>query len=437
MADPLLTAAEKAIGLAKKAGAQGCFASMSRFRSVSVEVRDQKLEKVQESTDSSLSIELYVDGRYSSHSSNDLRAESLSQFVEEAVALTRALEVDKYRELPNAELFAKAHPDLKLFDPAVESEDVETRLDRAMEVNARVAGKDKVISASATVYGAYGQTGAVSSNGFSGMYSQSSTGLYANATLRGEGDKRPEDGFGMNTRHLANLESPKSIGDEALRRAHLRLGSKKGPTIKTTMVVDRHAAGSLIARLLGPASGYAVQQGRSMWADKIGKQLVSKKLSIMSDPLLEGANGSQPFDGEGIASFKMPVIQRGALENYFVGTYYARKMGIQPTTRSWGNIIVEPGKRDLDGMLRAVKKGVYVTSWLGGNADSTTGDFSFGLRGHLIEGGKIGAPVGEMNVTGNLLSLFNDLREVGSDPWEHSSLRVPTLAFNNVQFSGA
>lgn len=437
MPDPLLTAAQKVVELAEKAGASGSFVSMSRYRSVSVEVRDQKLEKVQESTDSSLGLELYVDGRYSRHSSNDLREAELEAFVEQAVALTRALEVDKYRQLPDPSLFASSHPDLQLHDPAVEAEDIETRLDRAMALNARLAGKEKVISASATVYGAYGQSGAVSSNGFSGIYSSSSTGMYANATLRGEGDRRPEDGFGMNTRHLAKLETPESIGDEALRRARLRLGSKKGPTAKTTMVVDRHAAGSLIARLLRPASGYSVQQGRSMWADKLGETLVSKKLTIVSDPLMKGAVGSRPFDGEGISAFRMPVIERGALKNYFVDTYYARKLGIEPTTGSWGNILVEPGKRDLDGILRAAKKGVYVTSWLGGNADSTTGDFSFGLRGHLIEGGKVGAPIGEMNVTGNLLGLFSDLREVGSDPWEHSSLRVPTLAFNDVQFSGA
>jgi PmbA protein len=59
------------------------------------------------------------------------------------------------------------------------------------------------------------------------------------------------------------------------------------------------------------------------------------------------------------------------------------------------------------------------------------------MRGHLIEGGKIGAPVGEMNVTGNLLELFSRLAEVGSDPWQFSATLVPTLVFDDVQFSGS
>ncbi|MGH1345598.1 MAG: TldD/PmbA family protein [Nannocystales bacterium] len=436
MPNTLLDGAELAVALAQEGGADGAFASMSRSRQVSLEVRDQELEKVQESTDTSLRLQVYVDGRYSVHGTNDLSPDALQVFVDEAVALTRALEVDAYRELPDPARYAHTQPALDLRDPAVESQSLEARLERAMALNARLAGKDKVISATASVFDGSGESGAVSSNGFAASYRSTSTGMHGNVTLRGEGDKRPEDGWGMYARHLATLQSPASIGDEAMRRARLRLGSKKGPTTKTTMVVSRDAAASLIVRLIGPASGGAVQQGRSMWAGKLGQQLVSEKLDIVSNPLIPGAVGSHPFDDEGAAAFEMPIIKNGALQHYFLNSYYARKLDTKPTTGRWGNIIVRPGKRDLDAIVSDVGTGVYVTSWLGGNADSTTGDFSFGLRGHLIEGGRVGAPVGEMNVTGNLLALFTDLQEVGSDPYEHSTLRVPTLVFRDVQFSG-
>ena len=59
------------------------------------------------------------------------------------------------------------------------------------------------------------------------------------------------------------------------------------------------------------------------------------------------------------------------------------------------------------------------------------------MRGHLVEKGKIGGPIGEMNVTGNLVDLFSKLAEVGSDPWPYSATLVPTLVFDGVQFSGA
>ena len=78
-----------------------------------------------------------------------------------------------------------------------------------------------------------------------------------------------------------------------------------------------------------------------------------------------------------------------------------------------------------------------MSSWLGGNADGTTGDYSLGIRGHKIENGKKGAPVSEMNITGNFLDLIKNLTAVGNDPNPYSALRTPTLVFEDVQFSGA
>jgi PmbA protein len=88
-------------------------------------------------------------------------------------------------------------------------------------------------------------------------------------------------------------------------------------------------------------------------------------------------------------------------------------------------------------LLEEAGEGVYVTSWLGGNADGTTGDFSLGLRGHLIENGAIGRPVGEMNVTGNLRTLFTRLEAVGNDPYPYATILAPSLLFSGVDFSGA
>ena len=102
-----------------------------------------------------------------------------------------------------------------------------------------------------------------------------------------------------------------------------------------------------------------------------------------------------------------------------------------------GTLPVLPGDSSLAELLGEVGDGVYVTSWLGGNADSTTGDFSLGLRGHMIEGGKIGRPVGEMNVTGNLKDLFSRIELIGNDPYPYSTTLAPSMVFSGVDFSGA
>ncbi|WP_419591187.1 metallopeptidase TldD-related protein, partial [Thiolapillus sp.] len=108
-----------------------------------------------------------------------------------------------------------------------------------------------------------------------------------------------------------------------------------------------------------------------------------------------------------------------------------------PTTGSRSNLLMKPGSSSLKDLLAAAGEGIYVTSWLGGNADNTTGEFSLGLRGHLIRNGKIAEPVGEMNVTGSLKELFGNLVALGNDPWPYSSLRAPSMMFEGVSFSGA
>lgn len=429
--------AADSVALAKKSGANDVWAGASRSRSVSFRVREGVLEEVKDSTSRSLSLRLFVDGRYSTHTTTDLRADRLSGFVAEAVALTRALQPDKYRVIADPALFA-GRPDagsLELIDPAIAKLDRSRRIDRCQTMNKRIVGKDQVISATSGFSDGHSLTAAASSNGFTGSYESTSAGMWSSVTLD-DGDKRPEDWMGAWGHHLGELPAAGGIADRALMLARARLGMKKGPTVTTTMVVDNRAAPNLVRRLLGPAWGGSVQQERSFWRGKLGEKMVSAKLTVADDPTLPRGLSSRPFDSEGIAAKVLPMVEGGVFRNLYLDTYYARKLDMAPTTGNGSNRIVTLGEHDRDALIKAAGTGIYVTSWLGGNMDSTTGDFSFGVRGHMIEGGEIGAPVGEMNVTGNIVELFSRLQEVGNDPWLYSSTRAPTLVFDGVQFSG-
>lgn len=434
----LLQSATAAVEMARKAGAQDAWASLSRDRSVSYTYRDGKIEKVEESTSRGLGISLYVDGRYSSHSTTDLRPERLQSFITEAVALTRALQPDPHRKIPDPSLF-KDRPttDLERNDPAVARITREQREAWCAEMDARAHVDKRVISAESGLFSGESQGASASSNGFSGTWDGGYVGYNCSATVREGEDKRPEGSASAVGRWLAGLPEPGKIADKALGRAIERLGSKKGPTLRATMVVDPEAAVSLISRALGPGSAAAIQQGRSFWTGKLGQPLFGDKLTITDDPLIPRGLGSRHFDGEGISAKRMPLIERGVVKNIYIDTYYGRKLGMAPTTGSASNRVVALGDKNLAELLTQAGSGIYVTSWLGGNSDSTTGDFSLGLRGHLIENGKIGAPIGEMNVTGNLPALYRSLVAVGNDPYPYSSLRAPTLVFQDVQFSGA
>ena len=438
MSVDLKARAAQAVEVAQQAGAEDAWSTVTQSRNVQFEYRDGALEKVKDTTSQSLGIRIYAGGRYSSHSTTDLNAERLQDFIAEAVAITAALEPDEYRRItPEALFLDRPGDDLDLVDASVQALEREQRVAwcRALDEVAHQHGD--VISATSGVYDGTQRSASASSNGF--LDEQRSTYCWfgASVTLRDQGDKRAEDGFYAGGAHIADLPGPEEVGRKALTRTVSRLGSEKGPTVKASMVVDARAAASLIGRLLGPANARSLQQDRSFWAPLIGEQAFSKTLTIVDDPLIVRGLASRRYDEEGIYARALPIVEDGVARNIYVDTYYGRKGDMQPTTGSPSNRVVRPGSHSLAELLSQVGEGVYVTSWLGGNADGTTGDFSLGLRGHMIENGRIGRPVGEMNVTGNLRDLFSRLELVGNDRYPYSTTLAPSLVFSDVDFSGA
>ena len=124
------------------------------------------------------------------------------------------------------------------------------------------------------------------------------------------------------------------------------------------------------------------------------------------------------------------------LRSYYVDVYYGRKLGLPPTTGGPSNLVLAPGKKDLAALLHDAGEGLFVTGFLGGNSNGTTGDFSFGIRGQMIEKGQLAEPFAEMNVSGNQQDLWTRLVAVGSDPFPFASVRSPALVFDGVQVAG-
>jgi len=430
--------AAQAVELAQKAGAQDAWSSASKSRDVQFKYRDGKLEKVKDTTSQNLGIRIYAGGRYSSHSTTDLNPDRLQGFIAEAVAITAALEPDEYRRITPEALFAGCPTDdLDLVDTTVQTLDRDQRVEWCRALDEAAHQHDRVISATSGVYDGTQKAASASSNGFLGEQQSTYCWFGAEVTLRDQGDKRAEDSFYAGSAHVADLPDPQLVGRTALDRTLSRLDSEKGPTVKTSMIVDSRAAASLIGRLLRPANARSVQQGRSFWESLMNEAAFGSKLTIVDDPLIARGLASRHYDNEGISARALPIVENGVVSNIYVDTYYGRKGDMTPTTGTPSNRVVQLGKHSLAQLLQKVGDGVYVTSWLGGNADGTTGDFSLGLRGHMIENGQIGRPVSEMNVTGNLRDLFARLELVGNDPYPYSTTLAPSLVFSDVDFSGA
>jgi PmbA protein len=441
MSQELLKKAHRAVSGAEKRGAQGVRATMSRSRDSEVEWLDGRLDRIRESTTMGLSLTLFVDGRFSTHSTSDLRSEALDGFLDEAVAMTRLLAEDPHRKLPDPERYANRFGgDLGQYDPqgaAAVTGISRRRMAQAIEDAARSApGADRIISVKGSASDTSYETAMVTSNGMEGISLATSFVAFAQITVRDDDDRRPMGWWYAVSLQRDKLDSVEDVGRKALGRALEGLGEKPEKSGLYPCVVENSVVRRVLRGLGAPLGGRAIQQQRSFLADKIGVEIASPVLTITDDPHVYGGLGSATFDDEGMSTRKIPIIERGVLRNFYLDTYYASKLGMEATTGSRTNQVFEGGDKDLDGLLKAMGTGILITGFSGGNSNSATGDFSIGIRGHWIEGGKRVRPIAEMNLAGNHLTFWKRLAEVGNDPYTYSSTRVPSLRFDEVQFSG-
>jgi PmbA protein len=432
--------ARQAVDLARQKGASEAAATASRTREVEVQWRDGRLDKVSEATTRNLSLQLYVEGRYSSVSTSDLRPEGLEQFISNSIAMTRALARDEFRKLPEPELYeGRAQVDLSIEDPRqlTLTADERQRFARELEAGARATDTKGAILSVTTAFGdTLRETYRVSSNGFEGGLRGTQFFASADVSAQDSDGRRPEESDFAIARFLENLPDAAALGRRAGERALGRLGSTKGASAVLPMAVDNRAAGRLVSMLLGPMTGAAIQQKRSFLDGKLGQGVGSERLAISDDPHLKRGLASRLFDNEGLSARALPLFEGGVLRTYFIDSYYGRKLKARPTTGSPSNLSWKLGDKTQAALLADMKEGILVTGFLGGNSNPVTGDFSLGIQGFRVRGGKLAEPVGEMNISGNQLDLWKRLVAVGNDPFAHSSLRTPTLVFEGVQFAG-
>lgn len=432
--------ARDAVAAARKGGAREAAATINRSRDVSVEWRDGKVERVTEATRRSLALQLFVDGRYSQVSSSDLRPEALATFIADSIVMTRVLTEDPFRTLPDPSLYqGRATTDLQLDDPAYAGVTPDQRRQAAREIEeaARaVKGAEAFLSVSTSFQDTRSESFRVASNGFEGSRVDTIYFCTAAVSIKDADGRRPEEFDYAGARFVGAVPKVAEIGRGAALRTLSRLGSKKAESATMTLVLDNRAAGNLIGALGQPLGGMALQQKRSFLEGKLGQAIGSPLLDVADDPLIPRAFGSRLWDGEGIAAKRMPVFEKGVLRNYYVDTYYGKKLKMAPTTGGRSNVVFTLGTKSQAGILKDVGEGILVTGFLGGNSNPTTGDYSYGIKGFRIRGGERAEPLSEMNIAGNLGELLKKLAAVGNDPWPYSSLRTPTLVFEGVQFAG-
>jgi PmbA protein len=438
--DDMASVVARCIETAKQAGAREAAARGYRAREVSLEYRDGKVEKISEATRRGVSIELFVNDRYSMISTSDLRADALRTFIGDSIAVAKVLAPDTYRALPDPALYkGQSTIDLKLEDPKYDTmnADVGERYAKALYEAARgVRGNEAILSVSTWAGSTLNETWMMTSNGFSGSNRGTSYSVGAQVSAKDADGRRPEEYDFASSRFWTSLPDAQAIGSNAANRTLARLGSTKSPSASMTVLVDNRSAGRLVSMLVSPLQGSAIQQKRSFLENKLGQALFNPLLTLTDDPLIPQGFGSRTFDNEGIAAKPRPVFDKGVLKSYYIDNYYGRKLQMAPTSGSSSNLSWQLGAKSAQQLMADIKDGLLVTGFIGGNANAGTGDFSLGVVGFRVRNGAIAEPVSEMNLSGNNLDFWKQLAAVGNDPFAYSAMRTPALVFEGVSVAG-
>lgn len=422
-----------------KAGADDCKVSLSRKRAVEINYRNRKPEVIKEATTQGLYLEVFVNNRYAGQSTPDFRKKTLETFITDLIGNAGIMEEDPFRTLPDPKYYeGRSQVDLQLADPQYGNLTPEERhsMTKTVENACLANGGDKVISVEAGEYDESYEEYVKTSNGLEG----SSRGTYCNVgasmTAQDEGDRRPAGYNYIGCRYKSDLPPMEEVGAEAARRTLDLMGGKKIATSKVTVILENRGAGRVLNGLVGPMSAGNIQQKRSFLSEKKGTPIGSRFLTVIDDPFIPRGLGSRYYDNEGFPARKRNLINEGVLNEFLVDWYYSRKLGWEPTSGSLSNIIIPPGTRSIGEIIKDLNRCIVVTDYIGGNSNSTTGDFSVGIIGKLYEKGEFVQNVAEMNIADNHMNFWNRLVEVGNDPWLYSQSRFPSLVIDDVVVAG-
>ncbi len=223
--------------------------------------------------------------------------------------------------------------------------------------------------------------------------------------------------------------TPESIAREAARIASVNSEAVETPAGEMEVVVGAGSGGVLLHEAVGHGlEGDFNRQGTSLYSGRIGERVANELVTIYDDGDLPGERGSLAIDDEGTPGQHKVLVEKGVLRGYMHDRLNAGLMGTTSTgsgRRQSFRVMPQPrmcntympdGESTYDEIIGSVKRGIFATSFAGGQVEITMGDFVFMLaHGYLTEDGKLTAPLRGASLIGNGPEAMNRVTMVGND----------------------
>jgi len=216
--------------------------------------------------------------------------------------------------------------------------------------------------------------------------------------------------------------------DIAVRDAHEIAGAPKVKAGKYPVIVNPDLAGTFIHEAFGHLSEADFVHQNPDWQKilTLGRKMGRDFLNVTDGGAVPDEGGSMKYDDEGTLAGKAYLIKDGVLSGRLHSRETAAALGEKPTGNARAtsyrfppivrmtNTAIEPGPHTLEEMLSDIKYGVYAVKPHGGQ--TSLEQFTFGAyRGYEIVNGKIGGPLKNVSISGNLFQTLENIDMIGND----------------------
>ena len=441
-------AAEHVLMLSAEKGLKDVDVVVERNDSLDIEIRDAKVEKVEQSTSLGLGVRVLDEGRTGLASTERLSQESIANAFQNACENAK-LQDPTQVEMLDAPAEIPDSSSLELYNPELDQLNADDLTELGLSVEEAVKAADERVVSIPYLGVSRGRSESLllSSRGVS--YSQQSNEVAAwCGPLLQDGDSR-KSGMQIYHRREWDPQAGKRIGAEAVKKAVELLKASPISGGKLPVVLDEYMAPRFLGMFFGAFSAESAQRGMSRLQGRLGETIAIPELTLLDDPHRQGANRSCFLDGEGFLTKPLPLIENGVFRNFLYHVESANKENKSSTghavrgysggisTRSH-NLVWPRGDHSLEQLCSLNNKCLLVTQLEGqAGCNPVSGDISIGVQGFLIENGRRIQPVDSITLAGNFFDVLLNIRGCGNtyQP-ELTHSFIPALLIEGLTVSG-
>lgn len=420
---------------------------LSAVNSFSTKIFKQEIDSFGYSDAKGLGIRVILDKKQGYSYTEKFDEESFKMAVDEAVENAKFNEDTDPAVMDN---YPDVDANLKLYEKKLDEVSVEDKIELAKNLEKYAEAADKRVFS--VPYAVYGDSKAYSkianSKGLNKEEKQNTAFCYVGALSQEKDDKRVGIEFFIG-RDFTKIDA-KKMAEKSVKKSTDLLGGKPIESGTYAVVFDQDTMATMLGTFDSIFFANSVQQGKSLLIDKMGQKIADAKVSILDDALHpEGAN-SRHFDSEGYPSQKTVLIDKGILNSYLHNTKTALKDKTKSTGNgsrgykgsleiSTSNLILEPGKNNINDLFAAHDKVVEIVALQGmhAGANPISGDFSLSAEGFLYEKGERQHSLKQFTVSGNFLNMLNNVEMIADNfRFNSSSIGTASVLIKKLAISG-